>query len=76
MAPTESVPHTFHEGDEVVLVEGTCRGASRAFSPTQRQRRMGDTGERHGTVRSHPVAWPGHVVKRPEGPGRQLADVK
>jgi len=35
-----------------------------------------DITERNGDVRNHPVAWPGHVLKRPEGPGLQLGDIK
>jgi len=76
MAHTEPVTPTFHEGDEVVLVEGTYQGTLGIFVRLRNDAAWADIAERNGAVRSHPVAWLGHVVKRPEKPGLQHGDFK
>jgi hypothetical protein len=63
MAHTEPVPHTFHEGDEVVLVEGTYQGTLGVFVRLRHDVGWADITERNGTVRSHPVVWIGHAVQ-------------
>ena len=62
MAHAESVPHAFHEGDEVVLVEGTYQGTLGIFVRLRDDVAWADITERNGAVRSHPVAWIGHAV--------------
>ena len=64
MADTEPVTATFHEGDEVVLVEGTYQGTLGVFVRFRDDVGWADITERYGEVRSHPVAWLGHVVGR------------
>ena len=63
MADTEPVTATFHEGDEVVLVEGTYQGTLGVFVRFRDDVGWADIAERHGTVRSHPVAWPRHSAE-------------
>ena len=63
MAHTEAVIPMFHEGDEVVLVEGTYQGTLGVFVRLRDDVGWADITERNGTVRSHPVAWLGHSVK-------------
>jgi hypothetical protein len=65
MAHTESAPHTFHKGDEVVLVEGTYQGTLGVFVRLRDDVAWADITERNGAVRSHPVAWIGHAVEGP-----------
>lgn len=62
MSHTKSDLHTFHEGDEVVLVEGTYQGTLGVFVRLRDDVRWADITERNGAVRSHPVAWLGHAV--------------
>ena len=67
MAPTETVSPMFHEGDEVVLVEGTYQGTLGVFVRLREDVRWADIMERDGAVRSHPVAWLGHAVESDAG---------
>jgi hypothetical protein len=67
MAHTESVLHTFHEGDEVVLVQGTYQGTLGVFVRFRNDFTWADIAERNGDVRSHPVAWLGQAVERFRG---------
>jgi hypothetical protein len=62
MSHTETVSPMFHEGDEVVLVEGTYQGTLGVFVRLREDIGWADITERHGTVRSHPVARLGHSV--------------
>ena len=64
MDHTEPVTTTFHEGDEVILVEGTYQGTLGVFVRFRDDVAWADITERNGEVRSHPVAWLGHVVAR------------
>jgi hypothetical protein len=52
----------FHEGDEVMLVEGTYQGSSGVFVRLRKDAAWADIKERNGDVRSHPVQWLGHAV--------------
>ena len=61
MAHTEPVTPTFHEGDEVVLVEGTYQGTLGIFVRLRNDVAWAGIAERNGAVRSHPVAWLGHI---------------
>jgi hypothetical protein len=47
----------FHEGDEVVLAEGTYQGTLGVFLHLREDVKWADIVERNGTIRSHPVAW-------------------
>ncbi len=62
MAQTGKVLSRFHEGDEVVLVEGTYQGTLGVFVQLRGDTGWADITERNGAVRSHPVAWIGHAV--------------
>ena len=63
MAHTETVTPMFHEGDEVILLEGTYQGTLGVFLRLRDDVRWADITERNGAVRSHPVAWLGHCVE-------------
>jgi hypothetical protein len=67
MVHTDPVTATFHEGEEVVLVEGTYQGTLGIFVRLKDDVAWADIKERNGQVRSHPVAWLGHAVKQAEG---------
>jgi len=47
----------FHEGDEVVLSEGTYQGTAGVFLQLREDAKWADISESDGTIRSHPVAW-------------------
>jgi len=64
MAHTGRVSPIFHEGDEVVLVEGTYQGTLGVFVRFRDDdAAWADIVERNGAIRSHPVAWLGHPVE-------------
>jgi len=63
MAQTGKVLSRFHEGDEVVLVEGTYQGTLGVFVRLRDDVGWADITERNGAVRSHPVAWLGHSAE-------------
>lgn len=63
MAHTETVSPVFHEGDDVVLVEGTYQGTSGVFVRLRDDVGWADITERNGALRSHPVAWLGHALE-------------
>ena len=67
MAHTEMVNPEFHEGDEVVLVEGTYQGTRGVFVRLRDDVGWADITERDRTVRCHPVAWLGHAVESDAG---------
>jgi hypothetical protein len=64
MAQTGKVLSRFHEGDEVVLVEGTYQGTLGVFIRLRGDVGWADIAERNGAVRSHPVSWLAHAVER------------
>jgi len=53
----------FHEGDEVILLEGKYQGTLGVFVRLRDDVRWADITERNGAVRSHPLAWLGHSVE-------------
>jgi hypothetical protein len=57
----------FHEGDEVVLAEGTYQGTLGVFLRLREDVNWADIAERDGSVRGHPVAWLDHST--PATPG-------
>jgi hypothetical protein len=56
------VATAFHEGDEVVLAEGTYQGTPGVFLRLKADANWADITERNGTIRSHPVAWLAHTT--------------
>jgi hypothetical protein len=58
---------TFHEGDEVVLAEGTYQGTQGVFVRLKEDLNWADITERNGKVRSHPVAWLDHSTRAIRG---------
>jgi hypothetical protein len=50
----------FHEGDQVVLAEGSYQGTPGVFLRLREDVKWADITERDGSVRSHPVAWLAH----------------
>ena len=63
MTHTGMIARIFHEGDEVVLVEGTYQGTLGVFVRLRDDVAWADIMESNGAVRSHPVAWLGHSVE-------------
>lgn len=63
MTNTGRVNPVFHEGDEVVLVEGTYQGTLGVFVRLTDDVGWADIKERNGAVRRHPVAWLGPSVE-------------
>jgi len=61
-----SVRTIFREGDEVVLAEGTYQGTLGVFVRFRTDVHWADITERDGSIRSHPVAWLDHSVRRAE----------
>jgi hypothetical protein len=55
---------TFHEGDEVVLAEGTYQGSPGVFLRLRDDIKWADITERNGSIRSHPVEWLAHADVR------------
>jgi hypothetical protein len=53
----------FHEGEEVVLAEGSYQGTPGIFLRLRQDPKWADITERDGTVRSHPVEWLAHAVR-------------
>jgi hypothetical protein len=60
MMSTSTTGPAFHEGDEVVLAEGTYQGTSGVFLRLREDPAWADITQRDGTIRSHPVAWLAH----------------
>jgi hypothetical protein len=53
----------FHEGDEVVLAEGTYQGTPGVFLRAGADPKWAEITERNGKVRSHPLVWLAHAAK-------------
>ena len=47
----------FHEGEEVVVAEGTYQGTLGVFLRLRRDIKWADITARDGAIRSHPVEW-------------------
>jgi hypothetical protein len=59
---TRRVHPVFHEGDEVVLAEGTYQGTPGVFLRLNDDVNWAEITERNGRVCSHPVAWLAHAA--------------
>lgn len=57
MMSKKRVATVFHEGDEVVLADGTYQGTLGIFVRLRKDVNWADITERNGSVRCHPVAW-------------------
>jgi hypothetical protein len=51
---------TFHEGDEILLAEGSYQGTQGVFSRFTEDPNWAVITESSGTVRNHPLAWLAH----------------
>lgn len=60
MASNAPAGTAFHEGDEIVLAEGTYQGAHGVFLRLEPDAKWADIKESDGTIRSHPVDWLTH----------------
>ena len=65
MITNTPVATAFHEGDEVVLAEGTYQGTPGVFLRLRADANWADITERNGTIRSHPVVWLAHTTAIP-----------
>ncbi len=68
MISTRPVGPVFHEGDEVVLAEGTYQDTVGVFLRLREDPNWADITERNGSIRSHPVAWLAHPPGAIRGP--------
>ena len=57
LVDTRAAGDVFHEGDEVVLAEGTYQGTPGVFLRLRPDVNWADIAERSGRIRSHPVRW-------------------
>jgi hypothetical protein len=57
MLSNTPVGRTFHEGDEVVLAEGTYQGTLGVFLHLTKDPNWADITERNGAIRMHPMIW-------------------
>jgi len=69
MIRTKLVDPVFHEGDEVVLAEGTYQGTPGVFLRLRGDVKWADIAEPNGRIRSHPVAWLAHCTGASPGGG-------
>ena len=67
MLSNRPVGHTFHEGDEVVLAEGTYQGTPGVFLRLTKDANWADISERNGSIRQHPIAWLAHAPEPRRG---------
>jgi hypothetical protein len=57
---TRPADATFHEGDQVVLAQGSYQGTLGVFLRLKEDPNWADITEPAGNVRSHPVRWLAH----------------
>jgi hypothetical protein len=57
----------FHEGEEVVMAEGTYQGTPGVFLRLRPDIKWADITERDGAIRSHPVEWLAHAAAAAPG---------
>ena len=62
MMSTRPGAPAFHEGDEVVLANGTYQGTSGVFLRLREDVKWADIAEPNGSIRSHPVDWLAHAA--------------
>ena len=55
------IDQVFHEGDEVVLAEGTYQGTQGVFLRLTKDPSWADIAERNGSIRMHPMVWLAHA---------------
>jgi hypothetical protein len=67
MTSTRPAGPRFHEGDEVVLADGTYQGTLGTFVRLKEDVNWADVTERDGSIRSHPVAWLAHSTRSTRG---------
>jgi len=67
MISSRVVGVTFHEGDEVVLAEGTYQGTPGVFLRLTKDANWADISERNGSIRQHPIAWLAHAAEPRRG---------
>ncbi len=60
---TSTSTTAFHEGDRVVLANGTYQGVPGIFLRLREDATWADITERDGSVRSHPVVWLAHDLR-------------
>ncbi len=61
------VGRAFHEGDEVVLAEGTYQGTQGVFLRLTNDPNWADITERNGSIRMHPLVWLAHAQEPQRG---------
>jgi hypothetical protein len=64
MLSNTPVDCTFHEGDEVVLAEGTYQGTLGVFLHLTKDPKWAEITERNGAIRMHPMVWLAHAPSR------------
>jgi hypothetical protein len=67
MLGNRPVGHTFYEGDEVVLAEGTYQGTLGVFLHLTKDPNWADISERNGSIRQHPMVWLAHAPEPKRG---------
>ena len=67
MLNNRPVGATFHEGDEVVLAEGTYQGTLGVFLRLTKDPNWADITERNGRIRMHPMVWLAHAPESKRG---------
>ena len=63
MLSNRPIGPSFHEGDEVVLAEGTYQGTPGIFLRLTKDANWADISERNGSIRQHPMVWLAHAPK-------------
>ncbi len=67
MTSNESAATEFHEGEEVVLAQGTYQGTPGVFLRLGQDPKWAEITERDGAIRSHPVEWLAHTEAAASG---------
>jgi hypothetical protein len=67
MLSNRPVGPTFHEGDKVVLAEGTYQGTLGVFLHLTKDPNWADICERNGSIRPHPMVWLAHSPEPKRG---------
>jgi hypothetical protein len=73
MQNNEPVRPVFHEGDEVVLAEGTYQGTLGVFLRLTKDANWADISERNGRIRHHPMVWLAHAPEPKRGSAHETA---
>jgi hypothetical protein len=67
MTSNEPAATEFHEGERVVLAQGTYQGTPGVFLRLGQDPKWAEITEGDGTIRSHPVAWLAHSAAATSG---------